>query len=59
MFPGKAARDMLFRTMALEEPEIRTLNYAPGPIDTYMQQLARTQTADPELKTLFNGKFVT
>ena len=49
---------MLFRTMALEEPSIRTLNYAPGPIDTSMQRQARTETADPELKTLFHGKIV-
>ncbi|NXQ23877.1 SPRE reductase, partial [Alaudala cheleensis] len=27
---GKAARDMLFRVLALEEPQIRVLNYAPG-----------------------------
>lgn len=50
---GKAARNMLFRTMALEEPSIRILNYSPGPIDTHMQLQARTETADPELKTLF------
>ncbi|NXO46848.1 SPRE reductase, partial [Locustella ochotensis] len=27
---GKAARDMLFRVLALEEPELRVLSYAPG-----------------------------
>ena len=46
---------MLFKTMALESPEIRVLNYAPGPVDTDMQVLARTQTADDELRTLFKG----
>ena len=53
---GKAARDMLFRTMALEEPEIRILNYAPGPVDTDMQVIARSKTADKELKQMFAGK---
>ncbi|NWZ17381.1 SPRE reductase, partial [Agelaius phoeniceus] len=27
---GKAARDMMFRVLALEEPGVRVLNYAPG-----------------------------
>ena len=52
---GKAARDMLFRTMALEDPDIRVLNYAPGPLDTNMQLLARTVTGDDELRDLFDG----
>ena len=53
--PGKAARDMLFRTMALEEPDLRVLNYAPGPLDTDMQLTARTVTGDKELKKMFEG----
>ncbi len=27
---GKASRDMMFRVLAEEEPELRVLNYAPG-----------------------------
>lgn len=27
---AKAARDMLFRVLAVEEPGLRVLNYAPG-----------------------------
>jgi len=50
---GKAARDMMFLTMALEQPHILVLNYAPGPIDTAMQVEARTKTGDPELRTMF------
>ncbi len=46
---------MLFRTMALEEPDVRVLNYAPGPLDTDMQVVARTETGDKELKHLFEG----
>ncbi|XP_023803022.1 sepiapterin reductase, partial [Cyanistes caeruleus] len=50
---GKAARDMMFRVLALEEPGIRVLNYAPGPLDTDMQLLARTQTGDPGMRQHF------
>jgi len=53
---GKAARDMMFLTMALEQPHILVLNYAPGPIDTEMQVEARTKTGDPELRTMFQSK---
>jgi len=61
---GKAARDMLFRTMAAEDSSVRVLNYAPGPIDTDMQVEARTVTADKELKDMFvdmkeNNKLLT
>ncbi|NWR07151.1 SPRE reductase, partial [Paradoxornis webbianus] len=50
---GKAAREMLFRVLALEEPGLRVLNYAPGPLDTDMQLLARSRTADPGLRQRF------
>ncbi|NXO10415.1 SPRE reductase, partial [Oriolus oriolus] len=60
---GKAARDMLFRVLALEEPGIRVLNYAPGPLDTDMQLLARTKTADAGMRQHFqrlqeNGQLI-
>ncbi|CAK4608801.1 unnamed protein product, partial [Aphanomyces euteiches] len=32
----KAARDMHFRVVAIEEPNVKTLNYAPGPMETEM-----------------------
>uniref|UniRef100_A0A2K5H6V9 Sepiapterin reductase n=1 Tax=Colobus angolensis palliatus TaxID=336983 RepID=A0A2K5H6V9_COLAP len=47
---GKAARDMLFQVLALEEPNVRVLNYAPGPLDTDMQQLARETSMDPDIR---------
>ncbi|NXQ62312.1 SPRE reductase, partial [Anthoscopus minutus] len=50
---GKAARDMMFRVLALEEHELRVLSYAPGPLDTDMQLLARTRTADPGMRQHF------
>ncbi|XP_063166169.1 sepiapterin reductase [Candoia aspera] len=49
---GKAAREMMFRVLAAEEPDVRVLNYAPGPLDTDMQKVARTQSADPELRQM-------
>ncbi|XP_063257314.1 sepiapterin reductase [Prinia subflava] len=52
---GKAAREMLFRVLALEEPGLRVLSYAPGPLDTDMQLLARTQTGDPGLRQHFQS----
>ena len=52
---GKAARDMLLRTMALEDTSIRVLTYAPGPIDTDMQYEARSYTADDALRNMFAG----
>ncbi|XP_062349204.1 sepiapterin reductase, partial [Cinclus cinclus] len=50
---GKAARDMMFRVLALEEPGLRVLSYAPGPLDTDMQLLARTRTGDLGLRQHF------
>ncbi|XP_006863050.1 PREDICTED: sepiapterin reductase [Chrysochloris asiatica] len=47
---GKAARDMMFQVLATEEPSVRVLSYAPGPLDTDMQQLARETSGDPELR---------
>ncbi|XP_048364891.1 sepiapterin reductase isoform X1 [Sphaerodactylus townsendi] len=50
---GKAARDMMFQVLAAEEPDVRVLNYAPGPLDTDMQELARTKSGDPEMREQF------
>ncbi|XP_053321914.1 sepiapterin reductase [Spea bombifrons] len=50
---GKAARDMMFQVLATEEPDIRVLNYAPGPLDNEMQRQVRTETADPDIRRLF------
>ncbi|NXM75598.1 SPRE reductase, partial [Serilophus lunatus] len=52
---AKAARDMMFQVLALEEPEVRVLNYAPGPLDTDMQLLARTKTGDPGMRQHFQS----
>ncbi|XP_029415298.1 sepiapterin reductase [Nannospalax galili] len=47
---GKAARDMIYQVLAAEEPGVRVLSYAPGPLDTDMQHLARETSVDPELR---------
>ncbi|XP_009908158.2 sepiapterin reductase [Dryobates pubescens] len=52
---GKAARDMMFQVLALEEPDVRVLNYAPGPLDTDMQLLARTETGDADMRQFFQN----
>ncbi|KAL3041201.1 hypothetical protein OYC64_019414 [Pagothenia borchgrevinki] len=54
---GKAAREMMFRVLAAEEPDLRVLSYSPGPLDTEMQLVARSSTADPDLKKTFSDMF--
>ncbi|XP_057674074.1 sepiapterin reductase a [Corythoichthys intestinalis] len=54
---GKAARDMMFKVLAEEEPDVRVLNYAPGPLNTDMQETIRTKTGDPQLRQQFLDMF--
>lgn len=54
---SKAARDMMFRVLAEEEPDVRVLSYSPGPLDTAMQEAARSTTADPSLRKSFSDMF--
>uniref|UniRef100_UPI0037E96938 sepiapterin reductase a n=1 Tax=Semicossyphus pulcher TaxID=241346 RepID=UPI0037E96938 len=54
---GKAAREMVFRVLAQEEPDLRVLNYSPGPLDTAMQQEARSVTGDSSLRKSFADMF--
>ncbi|XP_061674190.1 sepiapterin reductase b [Syngnathoides biaculeatus] len=35
---AKAAREMMFRVLAAENPNVKVLNYSPGPMDTEMQE---------------------
>ncbi|XP_031731611.1 sepiapterin reductase-like [Anarrhichthys ocellatus] len=51
---SKAAREMMFRVLAEEEPDLRVLSYSPGPLDTDMQMLARSRTADPSIRKSFS-----
>lgn len=51
---GKAARDAVFRVLAVEQPQSVVLNYAPGPLDTPMiEELLADQRTDPVVRTMF------
>ncbi|XP_019631031.1 PREDICTED: sepiapterin reductase-like [Branchiostoma belcheri] len=49
---GKAARDMVFKVLAEESPEVRVLSFSPGAMDTEMFEYYRTHVGDPEVRTL-------
>ncbi|OZJ05565.1 hypothetical protein BZG36_01714 [Bifiguratus adelaidae] len=52
---GKAARDMFLQIMAMEEGhnDIKTLSYAPGPLEGDMQQQVRESIGDEEQRRYF------
>ncbi|KAL0078873.1 sepiapterin reductase [Phycomyces blakesleeanus] len=50
---GKAARDMLLSVLAEEESSIRTLSYAPGPLDNEMQASVRATIGNEEQKQVY------
>jgi len=51
---GKAARDAVFRVLAVEEPQSTVLNYAPGPLDTPMiDDLLKDKRTDQVVRTMF------
>ncbi|XP_020495702.2 sepiapterin reductase [Labrus bergylta] len=54
---GKAARHMMFRVLAQEEPDLRVLNYSPGPMATAMLEEGRTRTGDSGLKKLISDLY--
>ncbi|XP_020610282.1 sepiapterin reductase-like [Orbicella faveolata] len=51
---GKAARDMMCQVLAKEEPNVRVLNYAPGPLLTNMYETIRTTCGNHEVVEMFN-----
>ncbi|KAG0200283.1 hypothetical protein BGX28_006590 [Mortierella sp. GBA30] len=54
---GKAARDRLLGVIALEEKanNVKTLNYAPGPLDNEMQADVRRTLGDKEQLEIYDG----
>lgn len=52
---GKAAREMFFRVLALEEKDVLVLNYAPGPIDTDMTVDVQANSCSPDIQNMFKG----
>uniref|UniRef100_A0A1I8NE05 Sepiapterin reductase n=1 Tax=Musca domestica TaxID=7370 RepID=A0A1I8NE05_MUSDO len=55
---GKAAREMYFKVLAVEEKDTETqvLNYAPGPIDTDMTVLIQRETINKDLQEAFKSQ---
>ncbi|CAH1258648.1 SPR [Branchiostoma lanceolatum] len=47
---GKAAREMMFKVMAQEEPHLRILNYNPGPLETELKTTVMVEAADAEVR---------
>ncbi|XP_028314216.1 sepiapterin reductase-like [Gouania willdenowi] len=41
---AKAARTMMFKVLAEDEPNVKVLNYSPGPMETEMQEKVREIT---------------
>ena len=56
---SKAAMDMFSKNLSLDYPSIRTLNYAPGPMDTAMGKKLMNDTRDEETKKSFENLFKT
>ena len=52
---GKAAREMFFRVLAEESPEILVLNYSPGPVETSMTEDAQANAVSSETSAMFKS----
>ncbi|CAL8110804.1 unnamed protein product [Orchesella dallaii] len=50
---ARAAKNMLLRSISLESPNVQTINYAPGMVDTENYKEAEKHTGDPELVKYF------
>eukprot|EP00095_Tigriopus_kingsejongensis_P003140 snap_masked-scaffold438_size171652-processed-gene-0.21 protein:Tk03140 transcript:snap_masked-scaffold438_size171652-processed-gene-0.21-mRNA-1 annotation:"sepiapterin reductase" len=51
---SKASRNMYFQCLANESPEVRVLNYAPGPLDTDMvSNLLADPQCHPDIQKMF------
>ncbi|KAJ6633764.1 Sepiapterin reductase, partial [Pseudolycoriella hygida] len=52
---GKAAREMFFKVLALEEKDVLVLNYSPGPIDTDMTIDVQANSCSPDIQNMFKS----
>lgn len=50
---GKAARDLFFKVLAVEEPKILVLNYSPGPVNTEMFNSAMESAQSESVRKSF------
>ena len=53
----KASMDMYMKSLSCDVPCIRTLNYAPGPMDTCMAKELWHNSGDDEIKNMFDELF--
>lgn len=51
--PSRAAREMMFRTLAEEEEDLLVLNYSPGPVETDMTKDAQQNSGAEETCEMF------
>eukprot|EP01060_Flectonema_neradi_P021847 TRINITY_DN2989_c0_g1_i1.p1 TRINITY_DN2989_c0_g1~~TRINITY_DN2989_c0_g1_i1.p1 ORF type:complete len:272 (+),score=61.92 TRINITY_DN2989_c0_g1_i1:58-816(+) len=51
----KAARDMHMKVLSEEHPNVRTLNYAPGPMKTDMAMEIQTSHSDTDIQNNFKA----
>lgn len=56
---SKAAMDMFLRNLVADCPDVRALNYAPGPLDTKMARDLRDGTSDEGTRNYFVDLFTT
>ncbi|XP_070507851.1 sepiapterin reductase-like [Chironomus tepperi] len=52
---GKAAREMYFRCLAEEFPNLLILNYSPGPVESEMTVYAQNSSASSEVSGMFKN----
>lgn len=52
---AKAARDLIFKVLSLEEPNIIVLSYSPGPVDTDMFESIIEDAQSEEVKQNFKA----
>lgn len=52
---GKAAREMYFRCLAEEFPNLLILNYSPGPVESDMTVYAQNSSASTEVSGMFKS----
>ncbi|VDM28163.1 unnamed protein product [Toxocara canis] len=50
---AKAAREAFFRSLAVEDPSLRILNYSPGPVQTEMYAAIAVNSYDESVRASF------
>jgi len=48
---------MFFKVFAIENPAIRVISYAPGPMETAMFNQIKNDSFDPDTLKMFAGGF--